>query len=66
MHFRGAGIGETDVNTARNQGPHQTFRTVHHSTPDVSLASSVINHPRRVSSKVSRTLLVSPRLAVLF
>jgi hypothetical protein len=33
MHLRGAGIGETDVNAARDQGPHQTFRTVHHSTP---------------------------------
>ena len=33
MHLRGAGIGEADVNAARDQGPHQTFRTVHRSTP---------------------------------
>ena len=33
MHLRGAWIGETDVNAARDQGPHQTFRTVHRSTP---------------------------------
>src|SRR5216683_1349402 len=33
MHFGGAGIGEADVNAARDQGPHQTFRTVHYSTP---------------------------------
>ncbi len=33
MHLRGAGIGETDVNATRDQGPHQTFRTVHRSTP---------------------------------
>src|SRR5262249_50543426 len=25
----GPGIGETDVDPARDQGPHQTFRTVH-------------------------------------
>jgi hypothetical protein len=29
MHLRGAGIGKADVNTARYQRPHQTFRTVH-------------------------------------
>jgi hypothetical protein len=29
MHLRCAGIGKADVNAARNQGPHQTFRTVH-------------------------------------
>jgi hypothetical protein len=33
MHLGGAGIGEADVNTARDQGPHQTFRTIHRSTP---------------------------------
>ena len=33
MHLGGAGIGEADVNAARNQRPHQTFRTVHRSTP---------------------------------
>jgi hypothetical protein len=33
MHLGGAGIGEADVNSARNQGPHQTFRTVHSFTP---------------------------------
>jgi hypothetical protein len=29
MHLGGAGIGEADVNAAGDQGPHQTFRTVH-------------------------------------
>jgi hypothetical protein len=29
MHLGGAGIGEADVNAARDQGPHQTFRTIH-------------------------------------
>ena len=29
MHLGGAGIGEADVDPARDQGPHQTFRTVH-------------------------------------
>ncbi len=33
MHLGGAGIGKADINAARHQGPHQTFRTVHHSTP---------------------------------
>ena len=33
LHLGGAGIGEADVNTARDQGPHQTFRTIHRSTP---------------------------------
>src|SRR5713226_3927260 len=33
MHLRGAGIGEADVDAAGDQGPHQTFRTVHRSTP---------------------------------
>jgi hypothetical protein len=33
MHLGSAGIGEADVNAARDQGPHQTFRTIHHSTP---------------------------------
>jgi hypothetical protein len=33
MHLRGAGIGKADVNTACDQRPHQTFRTVHHSAP---------------------------------
>jgi hypothetical protein len=38
MHLGGAGIGKADVNAARDQGPHQTFRTIHYSTPvrDVS------------------------------
>ncbi len=29
VHFRRAGIGETDFHTASNQGLQQTFRTVH-------------------------------------
>jgi hypothetical protein len=29
MHLGSAGIGKADVNAASNQGPHQTFRTVH-------------------------------------
>jgi hypothetical protein len=29
MHLRGAGIGEADIHAARDQRPHQTFRTVH-------------------------------------
>ena len=33
VHLRGAGIGEADVDPARDQGPHQTFRTVHPVTP---------------------------------
>jgi hypothetical protein len=33
MHLRGAWIGEADVNATCDQCPHQTFRTVHHSTP---------------------------------
>jgi hypothetical protein len=33
MHLGGAGIGEADVNAARNQRPHQTFRTIHRSAP---------------------------------
>ena len=33
MHLGSAGIGEAHVNAARHQGPHQTFRTVHRSTP---------------------------------
>ena len=33
MHLGGAGIGETDVDPARDQGPHQTFRTVHPAAP---------------------------------
>jgi hypothetical protein len=33
MHLGGAGIGEADVNAARHQGPHQTFRTVHYLLP---------------------------------
>ena len=33
MHLRGAWIGEADVDAARDQGPHQTFRTVHRFAP---------------------------------
>jgi hypothetical protein len=67
MHLRGAGIGEADVNAARDQGPHQTFRTVHHSTPvRVSLNPLKINHSQRVSSKGSLALLPSPRHWCLF
>src|SRR5215475_2813661 len=33
MHFRGTRIGETYVHATRDQSPHQTFRTVHHSAP---------------------------------
>jgi hypothetical protein len=33
MHFRGAWIGEADVDTARHKCPHQTFRTVHEAAP---------------------------------
>jgi hypothetical protein len=33
MHLGGAGVGEADVNAARNQGPQQTFRTIHRSAP---------------------------------
>ena len=29
VHFRGAGIGEADIDSARLQGPHQTFSAVH-------------------------------------
>jgi hypothetical protein len=48
MHLGSAGIGETDVNTARHQGPHQTFRTVHRSTPVRPLFSE--NSPKDQSS----------------
>ena len=60
--------GTIYINTARNQGPHQTFRTVHHSTPvrEAFLNVRKINHPLRVSSKVSRALLPSPRRCCLF
>src|SRR5665213_1678018 len=52
MHLGGAGIGKANVNPARDQGPHQTFRTVHHSLPWVfSEIRLEINHSRRVSSK---------------
>src|SRR5207249_710560 len=62
MHLGGAGIGEADVNAARHQGPHQTFRTVHRSTPvrNASLDQLKINHPPRLSSKVPGALLPSP------
>jgi hypothetical protein len=46
MHLGGAGIGEADVNPARDQGPHQTFRTVHSSAPVRAFPenSAQINH----------------------
>jgi hypothetical protein len=46
MHLRGAGIGETDVDPARDQGPHQTFRTVHSLAPVRGLKhlTGQINH----------------------
>jgi len=53
MHLRSAWIGEADVHTARNQRPHQTFRTVHLSTLWLVFRIPVqINHCSRVSSKV--------------
>jgi hypothetical protein len=33
MHLGSAGIGEADIDASRDQGPYQTFRTVHRSTP---------------------------------
>jgi hypothetical protein len=33
MHLGRAGIGEADIDAACDQGPHQTFGTVHHFTP---------------------------------
>src|SRR5205085_5247022 len=39
MHLGGAWIGKADVNTARHQGPYQTFRTVHRCTPVVTFLS---------------------------
>ena len=33
MHLGGAWIGEADVDPARDQCPHQTFRTVHGLAP---------------------------------
>jgi hypothetical protein len=50
MHLRGAGIGETDIHAARDQGPHQTFRTVHGSTPVrlcLKLSDLIVEHVRR-------------------
>ena len=51
MHLRGAGIGEADVDAARDQCPHQTFRTVHGLAPvrDCSQdgSRSIIVHPFR-------------------
>src|SRR5262252_8408015 len=38
MYFRCAGISETDLNTAGDQRPHQTFRAVH----DYSLIAQLI------------------------
>jgi hypothetical protein len=68
MHLGGAGIGEADVNAARDKRPHQTFRTVHRSAPvrDLFYPDRKINHSQRVSSKVSETglrELAVPRLA---
>ena len=40
MHLRGAGIGEADIHAARDQRPHQTFRTVHRSAPVPTFFSS--------------------------
>src|SRR5205807_10070877 len=58
MHLRGAGIGEADVDAARDQCSHQTFRTVHRSTPvrDVSWTSGEINHCSRLPSKGPRRI----------
>ena len=58
MHLGSAGIGEADVHAARDQGPHQTFRTVHRSTPVRGLYVLQINHCSRLSSKGARTLLL--------
>src|SRR5438552_17748448 len=43
MHFRRSGIGETDIDTAADQGPHQAFRTVHDCAfiPDSRVRSDV-------------------------
>jgi hypothetical protein len=63
MHLGRARIGEADVNTARDKGPHQTFRTVHsfHSRSQAGIFRQVssdryrdlamINHCSRPSSK---------------
>ena len=66
MHLGGAGIGEADVHAARDQGPHQTFRTVHRSTPVRSLYGLQINHCSRLSSKGARTLLLHTRKQSFF
>jgi hypothetical protein len=34
MHFRRAGIGETHIDPAPDQGPHQAFRAVHDAFSD--------------------------------
>lgn len=47
MHLRGARIAKADVNTARYQRPHQTFRTVHrfNSIGEIDfLRPDLINH----------------------
>jgi hypothetical protein len=53
MHLRGAGIGEADINAARYQGPHQTFRSVHtfRSRSRRFLDTVKINHSAPLSSK---------------
>ena len=57
MHFRGARIGEADVHAARDQGPHQTFRTVHRSAPvREAVVAIVINHCSARSSKGANAL----------
>src|SRR3954454_9248321 len=56
MHLGCAWVGEADVNTPCDQGPHQTFRTVHRSTPVPEASFWIelrINHPLRLSSKAS-------------
>jgi hypothetical protein len=68
MHLRGAGIGEADVDHARNQGPHQAFRTVHRSPPvgDFPQNPLKINHSSCVSSKVKRDIAAIAALMLPF
>src|SRR5581483_9945507 len=44
-------IGETDVDPARDQGPHQTFRTVHPKTPFAALIA--VRKHRRCSRSIT-------------
>src|ERR1700692_2555766 len=68
MHLRGAGIGKTDANAARHQGPHQTFRTVH---PFHSRSRCLFGFPERsiipdgFRQRVLGTLQLSPGTAFL-